>query len=217
MPWLPDNGMVRDMMEQFTTLRSGWVLAISLLLLSGCESWNKLGSSASKDPSTARYPVDPDIAKVTRNPYRTLKDDRGALLGDLHAGFALPGLFGADEPATEPASTGIPDDQAANIHLWRAALDSMTFMPIDVADVKGGVIQTDWYEDRDRPHERFKVHVFVISNDLRIDGVKVGVFRQTRSGNQHVWQDAKSAPARAETLRMLIFNRARDLQGLEQG
>ena len=38
-----------------------------------------------------------------------------------------------------------------NTYLWRAALDTVSFMPIASADPFGGTRMTDWYEDPTTP------------------------------------------------------------------
>lgn len=184
------------------------VLIVLPVALSACESWNRYGKPAAAEPATARYPVDPDIAKITKHPYRTLKDDRGAVLGDLKAGFGLPAVFGEDK-VLEGAErrTGA----AVNTFLWRAALDTVGFMPVEVADVQGGVIQTGWYEDQERPNERFKVNVFIISDDLKADGVRVGVMREGRENDEAAWHQAGSSTDAAEGLRSIIVDRAKEL------
>ena len=34
---------------------------------------------------------------------------------------------------------------AVNAFLWRASLDTVSFIPLDIADPIGGVITTQWY------------------------------------------------------------------------
>src|SRR5262249_51014442 len=43
-----------------------------------------------------------------------------------------------------------------NSLLWRASLDTLSFMPLTSADPFGGVIITDWYSPPSSPTERFK-------------------------------------------------------------
>lgn len=100
---------------------------------------------------------------------------------------------------------------SVNPHLCRAALDTVGFMPVQVADVAGGIIQTGWYVDDSRPNERFKVNVFVVSEDLRPDGVRVGVFSEKRDSTGEAWRDAGATPEAAEGLRSIIVDRASEL------
>ena len=63
-------------------------------------------------------------------------------------------LFGGKDDA-EAGTTGI----GVNSFLWRAALGTISFMPVASADPFGGVILTDWYENPETPGERFKLNV----------------------------------------------------------
>ncbi|MEC8247213.1 MAG: DUF3576 domain-containing protein, partial [Pseudomonadota bacterium] len=51
----------------------------------------------------------------------------------------LGGLTGGDK--------AVENGLAVNADLWRAALDTLSFMPLASADPNGGVIITDWYND----------------------------------------------------------------------
>ncbi len=194
----------------------GLMIMASLSLIGGCETLSRFGEPAPTKPGTTRYPVDPDIAKRTGSPYRTLKDSQGTLLGDLAIGVPVPALFDGDgDPGAEdrqPASDG-----SVNTYLWRAALDTVVFMPIEVADKPSGVIQTDWYEDRERPNERFKMNVFIVSDRLQLAGVRVGIFREKRNGLGQGWQQAEVSPSQAEELRSIITNRALVLRDGDAG
>ncbi|MEL7453892.1 MAG: DUF3576 domain-containing protein, partial [Pseudomonadota bacterium] len=68
-----------------------------------------------------------------------------------------------------------------NPYLWRASLDTLSFLPIDKADPFGGIITYDWQSFEEAPAERVKATVFILDTRLRADGVKVSVFRQERA------------------------------------
>ena len=56
-----------------------------------------------------------------------------------------------------------------NAYLWRATLDTLSFMPLTTADPWGGVINYGWYIDPQTPNERFKATVFILDRRLRAD------------------------------------------------
>lgn len=96
---------------------------------------------------------------------------------------------------------------SVNTYLWRAALETIAFMPITQADAGNGVILTDWYANPQTPTERVKVSVFILDKDLRADALTVSVNRQENQGSG--WVDA---PLRADTVQKLeeaILERAR--------
>jgi len=98
-----------------------------------------------------------------------------------------------------------------NSYLWRAALDTLSFMPLASADPFGGVIISDWYVAPNAPNERLKVTIYISDRNLRADGLKVVVFRQTRNGAA-AWSDAAATPDTAHKLEDAILTRARELR-----
>jgi hypothetical protein len=98
-----------------------------------------------------------------------------------------------------------------NSFLWRASLDTLSFMPITSADALGGVILTDWHSFAESPNERFKLNVYILGRALRADGVRVSSFRQMRdaSGN---WRDAGVPKETAAKIEDAILTRARQLR-----
>jgi hypothetical protein len=97
-----------------------------------------------------------------------------------------------------------------NSYLWHASLDTLSFLPLVSADPFGGVIISEWYVAPTSPNERLKVTVYIMDRALRADGLKVVVFRQTRTGA--AWQDAQASPDTAHKLEDSILTRARELR-----
>src|SRR6202789_2646031 len=97
-----------------------------------------------------------------------------------------------------------------NSYLWHASLDTLSFMPLASADPFGGVVITDWYVAPNAPDERLKVTIYIMDRTLRADGLKVVVFRQTRTNG--VWGDAQPSADTAHKLEDAILTRARELR-----
>lgn len=141
---------------------------------------------------------------------------RGALVAAVAlsvAGLAacgsIPNPLGGNK-----AKVSTPDNAAAigvNGYLWRAALDTLSFMPLQSADPYGGVIVTDWYANPEKPDERFKCTVYILDSRLRADGLNVAVFRQVRdpTGN---WVDQPSTGQTETDIENSILTRARQLR-----
>jgi len=127
----------------------------------------------------------------------------GKLFGDNFLEYG-PGAKKNEEPAT---GGGI----AVNGYLWRASLDTMSFMPLSSADPFGGVIVTDWYITPESPNERFKVQIYILDRQLRADGLRVSVFRQVRDASGE-WAAAPVKPETAPQLENAILTRARQLR-----
>lgn len=124
-------------------------------------------------------------------------------------GFMGLGLFGTGRDKDEETGS-VRAGVAVNRYLWRASLDTISFMPMAAVDPFGGVIITDWYANPNVPNERFKMTVYVLDPVLRADGVKVSVFRQLKKGSD--WIDAPTNPATAAQLENAILTRARQLK-----
>lgn len=127
---------------------------------------------------------------------------RGKLTGD-GGGFSLFG--GGDDKSKGGGIIGV------NAFLWRATLDTLSFLPLTSADPFGGTVITDWYEDPKAPGERFKVNALILGNELRADGIKVKLFKQARSPSGQ-WTDRAVAPGLERDLEDAILTRARQLK-----
>ena len=97
-----------------------------------------------------------------------------------------------------------------NSYLWHATLDTLSFIPLASADPFGGVVITEWYTAPQVPNERMKVTVYILDRALRADGLKVAVFRQTKTVDG--WADATVAADTSTRLEDAILTRARELR-----
>ncbi len=97
-----------------------------------------------------------------------------------------------------------------NAYLWRAALDTVSFMPILQTDSNGGVIVTDWYVNPNTAGERMKLTVSILDQDLRADALRVAASRQTLQNGQ--WIESPVQAATVQKLEDIILTRARDLR-----
>ena len=132
------------------------------------------------------------------------KESRGKLTGESGISFGGP----RDETAASASPLGV------NSFLWRATLDTLSFMPLASADPFGGVIITDWYEDPKSHGERYKINALILDKTLRADGIKITLFKQTKDGGS--WRDKKSSTDDARKIEDTILTRARELK-INQG
>ena len=140
----------------------------------------------------------------TKSEYR-----KSSSLGANDSVFGGSGMsiFGDDDENTGGSGSPIP----VNSYLWRATLDTLSFMPLASADPFGGVIITDWYAPPESADERFKMTVYILSRSLRSDGLKVAVFRQTHDGAGN-WIDGGVTKGTARQLEDGILARAREMR-----
>lgn len=176
--------------SRFVALLTASALMFAGGLVSGCSNPSIGGE--------AKYPTGADRS--------TVKD--GDIYAEPDSVFGEDGLsiFGGKEKKADDGSTGI----GVNAYLWRASLDTVSFMPLASADPFGGVIITEWYELEEKPGERFKTNIFITDRQLRADGVKVKIFRQVSKGGR--WVDADVAASTQTGMEDAILTRARQLR-----
>jgi hypothetical protein len=156
-----------------------------LCALSGC---NMFGTGAKAD-----QPLASDLA---------LKESRGSVTGDS-------GIFSMGGDANKVAG-GSGAGIGVNSFLWRATLDTLSFMPLTTTDPFGGVILTDWYEDPKVKGERYKVNALILDKTLRADGIRITLFKQ-RLDEHGVWRDIEVNPQLDRDLEDTILTRARQM------
>tara|TARA_R110000868_G_scaffold7354_15_gene40086 strand:+ start:196 stop:792 length:597 start_codon:yes stop_codon:yes gene_type:complete len=175
--------------------RLGAVFALAGgLALAGCEG--------------AIPPVDDPATPEPGQSNRGYNNPDSSIFGGDGKGIDVFGLFGSDQRGG--AAGGGGGGIGVNNYLWRASLDTISFMPLASADPFGGVIITDWYTPPETPAERFKMNVYILDRQLRADGVRVAVFRQNRNGDR--WTDANVKKETSVNLENEILNRARQLR-----
>lgn len=179
-------------MSNFCSFRlSLYVMAFCALTLAGCA-----GTTVKKE---SKYPTGADRAATNDNIY----EEAPSIFGE--GGLSIFGR--AHEKDQEYSGTsGI----GVNSYLWRASLDTVSFMPLASADPFGGVILTDWYSPPENADERFKLNVFILDRQLRSDGIQVKVFRQIRKSGS--WKDDAAAEGTARQIEDAILTRARQLR-----
>ena len=109
------------------------------------------------------------------------------------------------------AAGGVENVIGINAFLWRASLDTVSFMPLAAGDPFGGTIITDWYAPASTPDERFKITVYVLGRVFHASSLKVALFRQVRDAVGS-WVDAPANPGAALNLENKILERAHQLR-----
>ncbi len=159
--------------------------------ISGCSVFSE------ENVDSKNYPISNKDAR------RRDRNNHGSLTGD---GLTIFGQKD-DESAGGAVGSGI----GINSYLWRATLDTLSFMPLAQADPFGGVIITDWYQNPDVENEQFKLNVLILDQRLRTNAIKLSVFKRVRSSNGD-WVDAPANETVARELENKILTRARELR-----
>ena len=116
------------------------------------------------------------------------------------------GLGGSHPDKNTPTSA-----IGVNSYLWRATLDTLSFMPLQSADPYGGVVMTDWYINPEKPNERFKATVYILDTRLRADGLSVTVFKEVSNGVGG-WTAAPVSDQTSTDIENAILTKARQLR-----
>jgi uncharacterized protein DUF3576 len=176
-----------------------------LVICAGMLPWGLTGCGGNPDAVTepdSRHGTRKDVQRNINQGLAGRNREEGSLFGP-------GGLFGTKaNNKKEDSGTGV----AVNAYLWRASLDTINFIPLASADPFGGVIITDWYTPSETPNERMKVQVTILDRDLRADGVRVSVFKQTTSAKGGGWVDAQVDPRTNIDIENAILTRARQLR-----
>ena len=187
------------------SFRIGACVVLATLSVAGCGMFggSKSDSGDTKTVQTTNNPYGTDPGKMDPRDFnpRIQSDNDPSTLTLMSA------LFGGGGSGQNSGAPGV----GVNSFLWRASLDTVSFMPLASADPFGGVIITDWFSPPETPDERFKVNVFILGRDLRADGVRASVFHQ-RKDPAGQWSEAPVDANTATDLENAILTRARQIR-----
>lgn len=172
------------------------MLALPAFLLAGCGA--DLANDGTVFPESKRIRAGGDDAYDT--------SAQSSVFGGQ--GLQLFGSGGNDDDFGGGGGSG--GGLAVNSFLWRASLDTVSFMPLSSADPFGGVIITDWYTPPETPGERFKINIFILDRQLRADGLRVAIFKERTAGGR--WAPAALDQQTAINIENRILERARELR-----
>ena len=185
----------------------------SVFLLFGCNSdlteeekkalWDNAqtrGEIIRRSGTPFNLATDPDLAMSdAENRLMT----GGGLMGEK-ANFSF--LGDAESGSSEVTSLGMP----INPYLWKASLETISFMPLASTDPFAGTIITDWYTAETNLGERCKLNIFINGKSLKTDNLRVSSFCQTLKNNQ--WVNMPSKQEENTKLENVILNEAKKLK-----
>ena len=127
----------------------------------------------------------------------------GGLMGEK-ANFSF--LGDGESGSSQITSLGMP----INPYLWKASLETISFMPLASTDPFAGTIITDWYTAETSLGERCKLNIFINGKSLKTDNLRVSSFCQTLKNNQ--WVNMPSKQEENTKLENVILNEAKKLK-----
>ena len=154
-----------------------------------------------EDAEIVRAPPPEDLL-IKRE--RERREALGAGEEDSFVGSLFKDITGLGKDKTSSSGTGI----SVNTYLWRASLDALSFMPLLSADPFGGVIITDWYSTSPKSKEKFKVVAYILAKELRVDALKVSVFKRLKNEDGD-WVDSISNSVLQNKVEDAILTKAR--------
>ena len=129
----------------------------------------------------------------------------GGLLGK--GGLSVSGILGnKKENQSSQTSVGMN----VNVFLWRGALETISFMPLNSADQAGGIIITDWYSTPDNLNERCKLNIFITGTSLKTENLRVSSFCQEL--DNQIWINKKIDNSNNIKIENAILNKAKKLR-----
>ena len=97
-----------------------------------------------------------------------------------------------------------------NTYLWRGALETINFMPLNSADPIGGTILTDWYSTSTNENERCKLNIFITGKELKTQNLKVTSFCQNFKNQK--WVNIEVDKDNNIKLENAILNKAKKIR-----
>ena len=194
-------------------IKSYAFLIAFIFLLFGCNKnlsdeekkamWDKAqtkGEIVRRSGTPFNLATDPDLAlSDAQNRLMT----GGGLIGEK-ASFSFLGKEGGQ--SSQITNLGMP----INPYLWKASLETISFMPLSSTDPFAGTIITDWYTAETNLGERCKLNIFINGKDLKTDNLKVLSFCQLLKNNQ--WVNMSSNIEESRKLENVILNKAKKLK-----
>ena len=125
-------------------------------------------------------------------------------------GLTLGKALGNNKKDNKKSASAISMGMAVNPYLWRGALETINFMPLNSADPIGGTIITDWYSTIENQKERCKLNIFILGIDLKTENLKVTSFCQEYRDN--IWVVKGVEEEKSIKIENAILNKAKKLR-----
>ena len=102
------------------------------------------------------------------------------------------------------------DNVNVNGYLWRATLNILSVAPLISTDALSGTIITDWYANKNIQNQRLKITVYINSNELKSESIKIKV--EIQSFKNNIWSQPLTSKSLAVQIEDSILNEARNLK-----
>ncbi|MDB2349412.1 DUF3576 domain-containing protein [Alphaproteobacteria bacterium] len=194
-------------------LKSYIALFSIIFLVFGC---NKNLTEEEKKELWSKAQTTGEIINRSGTPFNPATDKKLAMDDAQNRLITGGGLFGkkaslnlfGDENNSQQTTVGV--GLPINPFLWKASIETISFMPLASTDPFAGTIITDWYTSENNFGERCKLNIFINGADLKTDNLKVSSFCQSLRNNQ--WVNSPSNSEDNIRLENAILNKAKKLK-----
>ena len=193
-----------------------FVKALIIFFLLFVMSCNKNLTEEEKKELWSQAQTTGEIINRSGTPFNSAIDKKLAMDDAQNRLITGGGLFGkkgglnllGGENNSQQTSIGM--GLPINPYLWKASIETISFMPLASTDPFAGTIITDWYTAENSLGERCKLNIFINGADLKTDNLKVSSFCQSLKNNQWV----NSPPNNEDNIRLenAILNKAKKLK-----
>ena len=188
------------------------ILIFSLFFIISCNSnksekemeelWSKAQTKQSIiERSGTKFNSATDMELAMRDAETRLQTG-GGLLGKN--GLSFGDVLNRDENNSTTISMSV------NPFLWKGALETISFMPLNSADQIGGTIITDWYSTTDSQNERCKLNIFISGKKLSTENLRVTSFCQ--EFRDQIWINKEIDKENNIKIENAILNKAKKLR-----
>ena len=184
-----------------------------VVLVIGC---NKNLTEEEKKELWSKAQTTGEIINRSGTPFNSATDKKLAMDDAQNRLVTGGGLFGkkaslnffGNENNSQQSTVGV--GLPVNPYLWRASIETISFMPLASTDPFAGTIITDWYTAENSFGERCKLNIFINGADMKTDNLKVSSFCQSLKNNQ--WVNSPSNSEDNIRLENAILNKAKKLK-----
>ena len=194
-------------------IKSYIVLVSLVFLVFGC---NKNLTEEERKELWSKAQTTGEIINRSGTPFNPATDKKLAMDDAQNRLITGGGLFGKKASInllggeTNSQQTTVGMGLPINPFLWRASIETISFMPLASTDPFAGTIITDWYTAENSLGERCKLNIFINGADLKTENLKVSSFCQSLNNNQ--WVNSPSNSNDNLRLENAILNKAKKLK-----
>ena len=195
--------------------RSILLLLISIFIMSSCSS-GLMNGNVNKNLEE----LDKTYGKC-QNPFRQMTKGQRKICEDKQRAAGPDGEVGDPFSITqmiENYSNGgktVYASSSVNDALWNASLILLEPYNIKIADSNGGLISTEWIQEKNQPNKRCSIKINISSKELVSNGVKVKLLCEERDIDEW-YSDNITYQSEEKNMTLKILEIAQEINNTEK-